>query len=341
VANLTQTSPPGGKPPSVTGGFPKEFNRNIVAEWDRRFLLLLLISFVVLVSFVSYQAGQWREQKLVDWAAQKVPETGAVELKLEEYLPRPLAGNIPSRIAPGGGGGEEAGEAGAGEGGPKRVNRSRIGGGGTYAGHQVAFMAPSGGESEAGRARKEFAPMIGSSKGYDFRPGQLAVHTEAGALPALASVRKGSAEVYEAGGLKTISGKYTFSGEEGAVGLSGSMEIGVTAKMAEEKGGGGGTRSYQSIYDIVSANRSEIFYCLQSERKRDITLKGNIEMEVTLNQAGRVTNVQFSGQTWWSNPTSGKRVESCIRHIVEGWDFGMGAGDAKSKTTFNLSFLWT
>lgn len=332
MANLTQSHPP-------AGGFPKEFNRNIVAEWDRRFLLLLLMSFVVLISFVSYQAGQWREQKLVDWASQKIPETGAVELKLEDYLPRPLAGSQPSRIAPGGGG-EEAVETG-GEGGPKRVNRKSIGGGKQYAGHEVAFMAPRGGESEAGRARKEFAPMIGSSKGYDFRPGQLAVHTEAGALPALASVRKGSAEVYEAGGLKTVSGKYTFTEEEGAVGLSGTMEIGVTAKMAEDKGLGGGTRNYQSIYDVVSANRSEIFYCLQSERKRDITLKGNIEMEVTLNQTGRVTNVVFSGQTRWSNPTSGKRVESCIRHIIEGWDFGMGAGDPKSKTTFNLSFLWT
>ena len=332
MANHAQSRP-------ETSGFPKEFDRRLFAQLDRRFQVLLLISFVVLVFPLFYMASRWQEQKIVDWAEQ-TQETGPIQLKLSDLQPRPMMGTQPSRIATGGGG-ETIAVEGGGEGGPKRVNRSGIGGGKQYAGNQVAFMAPTGGATGTGRARKEFAPMIGSSGGYDFHPGQLAVHTEAGALPALASVRKGSAEVYEAGGLKTVSGKYTFTEEEGAVGLSGSMEIGVTAKIAEEKGLGGGTRNYQSIYDIVSANRSEIFYCLQSERKRDITLKGNIEMDVTLNQAGRVTNVFFSGQTWWSNPTSGKRVEQCIRHIIEGWDFGMTSGDPKSKTTFNLSFLWT
>jgi hypothetical protein len=331
VANLTQ--------------FPKEYNWHLTAHLDRRFLVLLLVSLVLQVSAVIYTAGQWHEQKIVDWATKKITEepaateTGALQLKLQDMVPRPLAGTQP-RVFASGGGGEEVIGGGEGGGGPRRVNRSGVGGG-TYAGHQVAFMAPSGGAGGSGRARKEFAPMIGSSAGYDFHPGQLAVHTEASALPALASVRKGSAQVYEAGGLKTVSGKYTFSEEEGAVGLSGTMEIGVTANASQGKGVSGGTRNYQSIYDVVSANRSDIFYCLQSERKRDITLKGNIEMEVTLNQAGRVVNVAFANGTSWSNPASGKRVEQCIRNIVEGWNFGMGAGDPSSKTTFNLSFLWT
>lgn len=332
MANLTQSHPQ---------GFPKEFNRKLIAGWDRRFLILLLASLVVNVSFIAYMAGRWHEEKVVDWASQQVvEETGAIQLKLENHLVRPLAGSRPG-IQVSAGGGEVAEATGAGEGGPRRVNRGSIGTGKRYAGHEVAFMAPTGGASASGRARKEFAPMIGTSKGYDFRPGQLSVHTDAGALGALASVRKGPAEVYEAGGLKTVVGTYEFSDVEGQMGLSGTMEIGVTERKAEGSEIRGGARSYQSIYDVVSGNRSQIFYCLHGERKRDVTLKGNIELEVTLDLTGNVTNVNFTGKTWWSNPTSGKRVEQCIRNIIQGWNFGIAQGSPGSRTTFNLSFLWT
>ena len=319
--------------------FPREFNRKRFAGFDNRFLSILLLSLIVNISFIYYMAESWQATKFLDWTSEDIlEEIGAVELKVEDLLPRPVGATDGTFLTR-----EEPAEEAAGEGptGPKRVNRARIGSGKRYAGHEVAFMAPTGGATDAGRARKEFAPMIGTSKGYDFRPGQLSVHTDAGALPALASVRKGPAEVHEAGGLKTVVGAYEFTDVEGEMGLSGTMEIGVTGRKAPEGTTMGGTRSYQSIYDIVSDNRSDIFYCLHSERKRDVSLKGNIEMEVTLDQSGRVIDVAFTGNTWWSNPTSGQRVEQCIRTIIEGWNFGMSSGRPDSKTTFNLSFLWT
>ena len=318
--------------------FPREFNRKPFTWLDNRFLAILLLSLVINVSFVYYMAESWKATKFLDWTSEDILEQiQNVELKVEDLSERPIgttgSGFVARKVA-------EVEEPG-GPSGPKRVNRSRIGSGKQYAGHEVAFMAPSGGANVAGRARKEFAPMIGDSKGYDFRPGQLSVHTDAGALPALASVRKGPAEVYEAGGLKTVVGAYEFTDVEGQMGLSGTMEIGVTERKSEASEGKGGTRNYQSIYDVVSANRSEIFYCLHSERKRDITLKGNIELEVTLDLSGNVTDVKFTGNTKWSNPASGKRVEQCIRNIIQGWNFGLAQGSPGSHTTFNLSFLWT
>jgi hypothetical protein len=320
--------------------FPRQFNRSIREKLDARFLTIFLLSLIVNVMVVYYMSERWEAPRFLDWTSEDVLEEFAgVELRVEDMLPRPLGGAPTEFVV------REAGE-GVGEpgpAGPKRVNRASIGGGKRYAGHEVAFMAPRGGAAEAGRARKEFAPMIGASKGYAFEPGQLSVHTEAGALPALASVRKGPAEIYQAGGLKSVHGVFAFTDEEGAIGLSGTMEIGVTTRIPEEAEVGGGTgRNYQSIYGVVSGNRGEIFYCLHSERKRDISLKGNIEMEVTLNQAGQVINVVFTEKTWWSNVASGKRVEQCIRNIIEGWNFGFSDSmDPSSRTTFNLSFLWT
>ncbi len=320
--------------------FPREFNRNLLEELDSRFLILLLLSLLINISFIYYMIQQWDAPKFLDWTSEQIlEEIHGVELKVEDYLPRPIgvaSAEIAVSSAPVDELTPEPGPAG-----PKRVNRASIGGGKRYAGHEVAFMAPSGGAASADRARKEFAPLIGGSKGYDFRPGQLAVHTEAGALPALASVRKGPAEVNQAGGLTTVSGVFAFTDQEGALGLSGTVEIGVTTRKEGEDTGLGGTRQYRSIYDVVSGNRGEVFYCLHSERKRDVSLKGNIDMEVTINQTGIVTKVVFTGNTWWSNPTSGKRVEQCIRNIISLWDFGIGAGDPGAMTTFNLSFLWS
>ena len=320
--------------------FPREFNRSRFQGLDNRFLAILLLSFIINISFIYYMAERWQSPKFLDWTSESIlEEIGAVDLKVEDVLPRPAGvtdGSFVTREAP-----VEEPTA-QGPAGPKRVNRASIGSGKRYAGHEVAFMAPTGGAPGAGRARSEFAPVIGSSDGYNFRPGQLTVHTDAGALPALASARKGPAEVYEAGGLKYVVGAHEFSDVEGEMGLSGTMEIGVTARAQPDAGTTmGGTRNYQSIYDVVSNNRSEIFYCLHSERKRDVTLKGNIEMEVTLNQSGSVIDVSFTGNTWWSNPASGSRVEQCIRTIIEGWNFGMAQGTPSAKTTFNLSFLWT
>ncbi len=318
--------------------FPRELNRNLFDHLEGRFLTLLLLSLVVNVVFIYYMNQQWETPKFLDWTSEQiVDEILGVELKIEDYLQRPLG------IASAEVGGTSASEVEepTGPAGPKRVNRASIGGGKRYAGHDVAFMAPSGGAASADRARKEFAPLIGDSKGYDFRPGQLGVHTDAGALPALASVRKGAAEVNQAGGLTTVSGVYGFTDQEGVLGLSGTVEIGVTTRKEGKVDGVGGTRQYRSIYDVVSGNRGEVFYCLHSERKRDVSLKGNIDMEVTINQTGIVTKVVYTGNTWWSNPTSGKRVEQCIRNIISGWDFGIGAGNSGAMTTFNLSFLWS
>ncbi len=320
--------------------FPRELNRNFFEHLESRFLTLLLLSLLANVAFIYYMNQQWETPKFLDWTSEQIiDEIQGVELKIEDYLQRPLgvtSSDIAVSSAPDDEPTDEPGPSG-----PKRVNRASIGGGKRYAGHDVAFMAPSGGAASADRARKEFAPLIGDSKGYDFRPGQLGVHTEAGALLALASVRKGPAEVNQAGGLTTVSGVYAFTDQEGALGLSGTVEIGVTTRKEEEDSGLGGTRQYRSIYDVVSGNRGEVFYCLHSERKRDVSLIGNIDMEVTINQTGVVTKVVFTGNTWWSNPTSGKRVEQCIRNIISGWDFGIGAGDPGAVTTFNLSFLWS
>jgi hypothetical protein len=319
--------------------FPREFNRHLFDQLDGRFLMLLLLSLLVNVAFIYYMNQIWEMPKFLDWTSEHIiEEIQGVELKVDNDLQRPLgltSGDVGTTTP------EIETTEDAGPSGPKRVNRSSIGGGRRYAGHDVAFMAPSGGTASTDRARKEFAPLIGDSKGYDFRPGQLGVHTEAGALPALASVRKGPAEINQAGGMTTVSGVYAFSDQEGALGMSGTVEIGVTTRDEDEDVGTGGTRQYRSIYDVVSSNRGEVFYCLHSERKRDVNLKGNIDMEVTINKAGAVTKVVFTESTWWSNPTSGKRVEQCIRNIISSWDFGMGSGDPKGLTTFNLSFLWS
>jgi len=79
-------------------------------------------------------------------------------------------------------------------------------------------------------------------------------------------------------------------------------------------------RNQEGISKIVQQNNKMIQYCYWSLKRQDSTLKGLVKVRFTINPAGEIIKILFYSTNWNGNPM-GKKVERCIRNLINEWRF--------------------
>ena len=75
-------------------------------------------------------------------------------------------------------------------------------------------------------------------------------------------------------------------------------------------------RSEKELSRVINKHNSAIEYCYKKEVKKNPTLKGDLEVEFTIDFNGRVTSVHVIKSTMYS-----LSIEKCISNRIRGWRF--------------------
>ena len=97
------------------------------------------------------------------------------------------------------------------------------------------------------------------------------------------------------------------------------------ATVGEEGVGEASLRSQESIFAVVQDKISSLKRCFEKQKKRDPQLNGRILISMIILPDGIVEQVSI--QSRWSNPTYGAEVDDCIRKRVSRWRFDRIEGD--------------
>ncbi len=95
------------------------------------------------------------------------------------------------------------------------------------------------------------------------------------------------------------------------------------------------SRSQSAIRDVVLEESSRLTACYKTQKKKDINLRGKAIMEYTITADGTVQRVRVKSSEW-SNPSLGRRVESCLQQRIARWKFSR----ATDEVTLELPLLF-
>jgi len=114
--------------------------------------------------------------------------------------------------------------------------------------------------------------------------------------------------------------------------------IKLSRKAITTRGKGSRTqqRSQQAISEVVLANKNQVQYCYWTYKRRDSSLRGQVQVEFTINPGGDVTRVRYRSSEWGRNPLQ-REIEKCIINIIQQWRFDAieeADGDVTAGATF-------
>lgn len=84
-------------------------------------------------------------------------------------------------------------------------------------------------------------------------------------------------------------------------------------------------RRIEVLRTAVAAQLESLRGCYLVQRRRDPSLQGQLVARMTVAAEGTIERVQFRSSRW-SNPSLGRRVESCLEQQVLGWEFDPAEG---------------
>lgn len=91
--------------------------------------------------------------------------------------------------------------------------------------------------------------------------------------------------------------------------------------------GGGEARGEQVLRTAIRAELPGLRACYAAQRRRDATLRGELEVRLTVAPDGEVARVLLR-RSRWSNPALGVRVERCLEQRIARWRFAPADGGA-------------
>jgi TonB family protein len=334
---------PGQKPPVAGGGaaafrltgFPKEFERNFLEDIDKRYMLIMLGSWIfvygiaIILGTVSYDqealAAKVRQNYLDKfYQAQIVSEPVAQEEDTgtgggeEEEEPEEDAraqrdkgrtaetrGPSAREIA------DQRRAAAAARGAARRAMEQQISGTGV-----LGLLSASGGGGtgdavvdvlgEAGTGAGDLGEVLSGVGG-------LATASASGQRSRLGSRGggrvSGSADVNE-----LLSG--IGSAGSANIGRQGSISMALDAAAVSGKGSKAANRSGEELSRVINSHNDAIEYCFKKESKLNPNLKGDIQVEFTVGFDGRVKGVRVVRSS-----LRNKNVENCISSRIRGWRF--------------------
>jgi TonB family protein len=332
-------------------GFPKEFERNIWEDMDKRYMLIMLISWVfvygiaLILGAIDYDqaalAAKARQNYLDKfYQAEIVPDIVDTEEdegegfsedegeeeedeRAERDRGRTAETRGPSarEIA------EQRRAAAAARGAARRQMEQQIAGTGV-----LGLLSASGG-SGSGDAVVDVLGDAGAGTG-DLGEvlagvGGLAEATSSGQRSRLGSRGggrvSGSADVNEL--LSGIGGAGSAN-----IGRKGSIKMALDAASVSGKGSKAANRGSEELSRVINSHNDAIEYCYKKESKLNPNLKGDVQVEFTIGYNGRVKAVRIVRSSMRN-----KNVEKCISSRIRGWRFkpiDRSEGDVKVRQKY-------
>ena len=316
-------------------GFPKEFERNIFEDMDKRYMIIMLISWfivygiAIILGSINYDqaalAAKARQNYLDKfYQAEIVPEVVDTEENLtsgfgEEEEPEQedaraerdrgrtaeTRGPSAREIA------EQRRAEAAARGAARRQMEQQI------AGTGVLGLLSAAGGGGSGDAVVNVLGAAGTGTG-DLGEvlsgvGGLAEATSAGQRSRLGSRGggrvSGSADVNEL--LSGIGGAGSAN-----IGRKGSIKMALDNASVTGQGSKAANRGSEELSRVINSHNDAIEYCYKRESKLNPNLKGDVQVEFIIDYNGRVKSVRIINSSMRN-----KNIENCISGRIRGWRF--------------------
>jgi len=315
-------------------GFPKEFERGLFENIDKRYYSIFLLSFIIFYGFGFYVASQdWQLSddqisRLKERVIQKVYADIIVE---NEPEPEPEeeqgSGEVPV---------EEEEETDVSDKGRERVEESQT--------QKVERRQRTKASAEE-RSRKmqqevanqgilAIATSAGGQGSGNVAYNDVLQNLEGGGVGDIGSVVEGTTGIRTAGspGDRTRAAKGSGQRNDGSnVGIdnmisgetvSGSSNFSRRGKINLKSENvrltqGAGSRDPEAITASINKQSATIEYCYKQRAKVNPNLKGRIDLEITIAPRGRVSTARILNSS-----LGDKRLESCILRNIKRWRFG-------------------
>ena len=340
--NKKQPNADVAKKPAAAGayrlaGFPKEFERNLWEDLDKRFFLIVFISWFSIYTLAAIlgssefdaaaHAATARQNYLEKFYQAEivepidaVVEEDALEMGgEEEAAPQEDARAERDRGKQGEARGPSAQEvaaarraAAAERSAARRQMEQQVSGTG------VLGVLSAGGGGGSGDAVADVLGAAGGGTG-DLNAvlsgvGGLATASSAGQRSRLGS-RGGDGRVTGGADVNELLSGVGSAGSAN-IGRKGSISMALDAARVSGKGSKTANRSGEELSRVINSHNDAVEYCFKRESKLNPNLKGDIVIEFIVDYTGRVKNVRVT-----SSSLLNKKVESCITGRVRGWRF--------------------
>lgn len=315
-------------------GFPKEFERNVWEDMDKRYMLIMLISWVfvygiaAILGSINYDqaslAAKARQNYLDKfYQAEIVPDIveedetaeGFSEDEGEEEEDERAKRDLGKTAETRGPSAKEMAESrradAAARGAARRQAEQQI------AGTGVLGLLSAAGGGGSGDAVLDVLGDAGAGAG-DLGDvlsgvGGLAEATSSGQRSRLGSRGggrvDGSADVNEL--LSGIGGTGSAN-----IGRKGSIKMALDDASVSGTGSKAANRGSEELSRVINSHNDAIEYCYKKESKLNPNLKGDVQIEFTIGFNGRVKAVRIVRSSMRN-----KNVESCISSRIRGWRF--------------------
>ncbi len=363
MANASNKSKPAGAAGFKITTFPKEFERNIWEELDRRFYIIILSALAVVYGFVIYLGNKDFPKDLVN---EQIKQSYLKKVYEAEFVQEPVAEAetegegagpvveeeaeepVDERAQKDVGKREEATGTSAAERramrrrAAARRNQQRAAMEQEVAGTGVLGVLSAGGGGGVGEAVTDvFGDESGTGTGSVGDLDQV-LESVGGLQTASSSSRRSQLGARSSGGGDVGSAKIDDL-IEGGVGPSGSASIkrqgGFSIKMEEGSVSGKASkstaRSAEAISRVVNRHADAVENCYKREARVNPNLKGSITVQFTILPDGRVSGVRVLESTIRS-----RRVESCVSRRIRSWRFER-IDASEGKATFKQKFVFT
>jgi len=341
--------------------FPKEFERNIWEDLDRRFYIILLASLAIIYGMIIYLANVEYSQEFVEnqirqnylkkfYQAEFVTETqpavedkngaGAAEAAAEPEKPKEDVRAKRDKGKRSEVKGQSAAQRRASaRAAAKARGRQRSSMEESIAGQGVfAELAASGG----GGTGAAVADVLGDQGSGGFGDLDKVLSGVSGLQTATSSSRRSQLGARKMGnGVSGTAGIDDLI--EGGVGQTGSKTIARRGKFSIKMGKGNvsgraaksTSRSTEAIGRVVNQHQDAVENCFRKEARLNPNLKGSIRLQFTIRANGRVTNVRIV-----QSSLRNRKVESCVKRRVSSWRF-QAINPKEGDVTFRQKFIFS
>jgi TonB family protein len=339
--NKSSTQKSGGVKPGPGGGaafrvtgFPREFERNIWDDLDKRFYLILFGSWLLMILVTGYLGSRdYASEELADKIRARYLQQLGVSVQIdvgqeEDIGEGPGIGEEPEeevddRAERDAGKREEvrgqsaseraaARRAAASARGRERQQMEQA-----VAGTGILGVLSAGGSGGTGDA---VADVLGGAAGGTgdldavlSGVGGLATASSAGQRTRLGSRgggrASGSADISDlVGGIGAVGSK--------SIGRSGSIKMALESARVSGKGTKSANRSSNEISRVINSHNDAVEFCYKRESRINPNLKGDLIIEFVIGWNGRIISSKIV-----SSSINNKNIENCVKGRIRSWRF--------------------
>jgi len=354
--------------------FPKDFERNFRDVFDKRFLLIWMVTFIVHFSTALYfsinppTSGYHRseidriQKQFATLVLEKEIEDQPVEpeiFPMEKIVTKtgPLSSNDLRGKETGSKGGiqsEQVGETtvassaksqniGSSAGTDKwRAPRDQISQEVSSKG-LLGLLTGSGNNAKGETVSDVLGEAANTQNNFDRVMGDLNGLKKTGKSTSGSILNQGSNRRSQKGIRSTEGGRIDslISGKQQAKSTNiyrkGNIVVEQVSRIADERGIKSESRDSDKVSEVINRHNSSIQYCYRRELKQNPDLKGKLVIRFTVTPAGTVKDVKLISSTL-NNP----RIERCVIMRIKRWDdFGQidpARGDATFRQVYTFGY---